>query len=286
MVVHLAWRYRFLVTLLGVVLSACSTTEEATNRPVEELYNTAKDYMDQGRYNKAAQSFAEVEQHHPYSVWALKAQLLSAYSYYEAKKYDEAIEGFRVFIQLHPGHEHIPYAYYMVGLCYYEQIPNIKRDQEVSVQAQKAFEEVIRRFPTSPYARDAQLKLDLIQDHLAGKEMDVGRFYLGQKAYLAALNRFKTVVDQYQTSTHTPEALHRMVECYLAQGIVDQAYTTAAVLGHNYPGSPWYADSYQMMTSLKRSEHLPDKQTKAPVSPGSVAASEATEVAHTKPPVK
>jgi outer membrane protein assembly factor BamD len=220
--------------------------------------------MDRGSYTKAAEAFAEVERQHPYSVWSLKAQLLSAYCYYEAKKYDEAIEGFNVFIQLHPGHENIAYAYYMVGLCYYEQIPNVHQDQEVSFKGKQAFEEVIRRFPTSPYARDAQYKIDLILDHLAGKEMDVGRFYLRRKAYLPALNRFKNVVEQFQTSTHTAEALHRMVECYLAQGLLEEAQKTAAVLGYNYPGSPWYADTYSLMMSAKPSAELPEKQANAP----------------------
>lgn len=273
-----------LLTLLGIAVAGCASTEtEFSNQPVEELYLLAKDHLDHGRYNKAAQAFSEVERQHPYSVWSLKAQLLSAYAYYEAKKYDEAIEGFRVFIQLHPGHEHVAYAYYMVGLCYYEQIPGIKRDQEVSLQAQRAFEEVVRRFPQSPYARDAQFKIDLIRDHLAGKEMDIGRYYLGQKAYLAALNRFKTVVDNYQTSTHTPEALHRMVECYLAMGIIDQAQATAAVLGYNYPGNPWYEDTYKIVTSIRPTAELPVKQARTSEKKNDTKTVAPTNI---KPPVK
>lgn len=253
-----------IATCLAIV--SCSTTEEEmVSQPVESLYNTAKDKLDSGNYNQAAKAFAEVERQHPYSAWSLKAQLLSAYSYYEAKKYDEAIEGFNVFIQLHPGHENIAYAYYMVGLCYYEQIPSVKRDQEVTFKAKQAFEEVTRRFPTSPYARDAQFKIDLVLDHMAGKEMDVGRYYLARKSYLAAVNRFKNVVEQFQTSTHTPEALHRMIECYLAQGMVEEAQKTAAVLGYNYPGSPWYADAYSLVMAVKPATSLPEKQATTPL---------------------
>lgn len=244
-----------------LALSSCSTTEEdIASQPVETLYNEAKNKLDSGNYTQAAKAFAEVERQHPYSAWSLKAQLLSAYSFYEAKKYDEAIEGYNVFIQLHPGHESIAYAYYMVGLCYYEQIPGVKRDQEVTFKAKQAFEEVIRRFPTSSYARDAQFKIDLVFDHMAGKEMDVGRYYLGRKAYLAAVNRFKNVVEQFQTSTHTPEALHRMVECYLAQGMVEEAQKTAAVLGYNYPGTTWYSDTYNLVMAAKPAAQLPEKQ--------------------------
>jgi outer membrane protein assembly factor BamD len=185
---------------------------------------------------------------------------MSAYAYYEAKKYIEAVEGFNVFIQLHPGHEHIAYAYYMVGLCYYEQIPTVQRDQDPTEKALQAFEEVMHRFPNSVYARDAKYKIDLIRDHLAGKEMDVGRYYLHQKAYLAALNRFKEVVEHYQTTSHIPEALHRMVECYLALGIPEQAQASAAVLGHNFPGSQWYADSYALIMEKNPKATLPAKK--------------------------
>ncbi len=268
-----------LAALLAV--ASCSTTEEEiASQPVEALYNSAKDQLDSGNYTRAAKSFAEVERQHPYSAWSLKAQLLSAYSYYEAKKYDEAIEGFNVFIQLHPGHENIPYAYYMVGLCYYEQIPSVQRDQDVTFKAKQAFEEVIRRFPTSPYARDAQFKIDLVLDHMAGKEMDVGRYYLRKKAHLAAMNRFKNVVEQFQTSTHTPEALHRMVECYLALGMVEEAQKSAAVLGYNYPGSPWYADTYSLVMAAKPAAQLPEKQANLP------KEAQKTESVTVKPPLR
>lgn len=236
--------------LCGLLLTACSETEETfSEQPVESLYNTGMDQLQEGNYTKAAQAFVEVERQHPYASMAPKALLMAAYAYYQAKKYDDALENYNVFIQLHPGHEHIAYAYYMVGICYYEQVPTVERDQKTTEDALRAFEEVVRRFPSTPYGKDAKLKIDLIRDHLAGKEMDVGRYYLSRQHYLAALNRFKNVVDGFQTTSHAAEGLHRMVECYLALGILDQAQKTAAVLGYNYPGSPWYTDTYDLIRS-------------------------------------
>ncbi len=233
---------------LTLVLSACGDKDEDfADRSVDELYNEAMNRFEKESYVKAAKAFAEVERQHPYSNWALKAQLMSAYSYYQARKYDEAIEAFNTFIQLHPGHSEVPYAYYMLGLCHYEQIPMIERDQQATEKALSAFQEVSERFPASDYAKDSKLKTDLIRDHLAGKEMDIGHFYQKNFSYLAALNRFKEVIQNYQTTSYAPEALHRMVECYLALGILDQAQATAAVLGHNYPSSMWYQDSYALI---------------------------------------
>lgn len=254
-------RHFFLAASVGCFLVGCASKDkEIEEIPVEQLYNMAKNALDGGSYARAASLFSEVERQHPYSVWSLRAQLMASYAYYEAKKYDEAIESFSSFIQLHPGHESIPYAYYMIGLCNYEQIPGVERTQEATEKAQSTFQEVVNRFPGTPYAKDAKFKLDLIVDHFAGKEMDVGRYYLNRQSYIAALNRFRIVVDQYQTSSHTPEALHRLVECYLALGIYDQARITAAVLGHNYPGNPWYADSYRLMRNFDPKAALLEEQ--------------------------
>ncbi|MBX9805315.1 MAG: outer membrane protein assembly factor BamD [Alphaproteobacteria bacterium] len=240
--------------------TGCSDSEETfVEQPVETLYNQAMDYLENGSYSRAALAFVEVERQHPYSALAPKSLLMAAYSYYQAKKYDDAIENYNVFIQLHPGHEYIAYAYYMVGICYYEQVPMIERDQKTTEDALRAFEEVTRRYSASPYGKDARLKTDLIRDHLAGKEMDVGRYYLKQQAYLAALNRFKNVVEGFQSTSHTPEALHRIVECYLALGILDQAQKTAAILGYNYPGSTWYEDTYSLIRDT-----IPDALSQAP----------------------
>lgn len=273
--------HSWLSMILAIVLAGCSTTdEEVANMKVEDLYLEAHKKIKDGSYSSAAKLFAEVERQHPYSNWSLKAQLMSAYAYYEAKKYDEAIESFNTFIQLHPGHEQIAYAYYMIGLCNYEQIPTVQRDQSVTERALEAFEEVVRRFPDSSYARDAKYKIDLIYDHLAGKEMDVARYYLRQKSYLPAINRFKKVVDEFQTSSHTPEALHRMVECYLALGIPEQARVTAAVLGYNYPGSPWYADTYALVKHNNPKADLPAKRATT------VAVKAAPPQSNLKPSVK
>ena len=232
-----------------LLVSACSSPkkDDYAEHPVEELYNTAMDDIDSGEYYKAAQAFDEVDRQHPYSVWATKAQLMGAYALYERNKYDDAIVGLDRFIQLHPGNRDTAYAYYLKGLCYYEQITDVGRDQKMTEQALKTLQEVMDRFPTSTYARDAKLKIDLARDHMAGKEMDVGRYYLHIKQYLAALNRFKMVAEQYQTTSHVPEALERMVEIYETLGLEAEAQRTAAVLGHNFPGSEWYQDSYAMV---------------------------------------
>ncbi len=239
--------------LTALILSACGDKEELyTDRKVEELYNIAMDRFEEDNYTKAARAFAEVERQHPYSNWALKAQLMSAFCYYEAKKYEEAIEGFNLFIQLHPGHPEVPYAYYMLGLCHYEQIPIIERDQKPAEESLKAFQEVITRFPTSIYAKDAKFKIDFILDHLAGKEMSIGRYYQKHGSYAAAINRFKEVINRFQKSSQVPEALLRMVECYLALGLKDEAQSAAAVLGHNFPTSDWYKEAYTLMQTPKK----------------------------------
>lgn len=232
------------------LLAACSEKkEEYVERPVEELYNEAMDLIDKSEYSRAAKAFEEVERQHPYSVWATKAQMMSAYALYERNKYDDAIIQLDRFIQLHPGNKDTAYAYYLKGLSYYEQITDIRRDQKMTDMAMKSLQEVVDRFPASSYAKDAKLKVDLARDHLGGKEIAVGRYYQSTGQWLAALNRFKAVVENFQTTTHVPEALHRMVEVYLTLGLDDEAKRTAAVLGHNFPGSEWYQDSFALLKS-------------------------------------
>ncbi|MBF0561325.1 MAG: outer membrane protein assembly factor BamD [Alphaproteobacteria bacterium] len=234
------------LALLLVASCADNPDEDAyVEKPVGDLYNEAMYQLQKDEYKAAAKAFDEVERQHPYSIWATKAQLMSAYAYYQDSKYDEAVVAINRFLQLHPGHRDAVYAYYLRGLCYYEQITDVERDQKVTQQAADSLREVINRFPKSPYARDARLKLDLTLDHMAGKEMEIGRFYQKRGEYLAAINRFKIVITQYQTTTHVPEALHRLVESYLALGLMDEAYKAAAVLGYNFPGSQWYEDSYK-----------------------------------------
>jgi outer membrane protein assembly factor BamD len=243
------------VALIAVLaLAACGgTTDKDTyvEKPVETLYNDAMDNVVASDYVKAAKGFDEVERQHPYSVWATKAQLMSAYSLYEAGHYDESILAADRFIQLHPGHRDVAYAYYLKALDYYVQITDVGRDQRITEDALKTMQEVVRRFPDTRYARDARLKMDLTRDHLAGKEMEIGRYYQTVGEFLAAINRFRTVIQTYQTTTHVPEALHRLTECYLALGLNDEAKRTASVLGYNYPGSEWYRDSYALVTNSR-----------------------------------
>ena len=238
-------RQIFVAAAICLAASACGSDEEVyVEREVEFLYNTAVNSLEAREYKDAAKQFDEVERQHPYSVWAVKAQLMAAYSNYQANQYDEAVIGLDRYIRLHPGNRDVPYAYYLKALSYYERISDVARDQLITEQALDALTEVVRRYPDSRYARDAKLKIDLTRDHLAGKQMEIGRYYLNRQHYLAAINRFRRVVDDYQTTTHVPEALHRLVEAYTALGVMDEARKVAAVLGHNYPGSDWYLDSY------------------------------------------
>jgi outer membrane protein assembly factor BamD len=232
-----------------LVAAGCSSDEKDTyvEAPVEKLYNEATDAMLNSQFDQASKKFDEVERQHPYSVWATKAQLMSAYALYQRNRYDESLVALDRFIQLHPGNRDAPYAYYLKALNFYEQIADVGRDQRLTDQALKALEEVVRRFPESVYARDARIKIDLTRDHLAGKEMEIGRFYEKQGQMVAAINRFRRVIERYQTTTHVPEALSRLTECYLAVGLREEAQTAAAVLGHNFPGSEWYMDSYTLL---------------------------------------
>ena len=216
-------------------------------RDVNTLYALAKRSADRGDYSDAAKLFDEVERQHPYSVWARRAQLMSAFSYYMAQQYNDAISSAQRFISIHPGNEDAPYANYLVAMSYYQQIADVTRDQKITQQASDAFGELIRRYPGSRYATDARLKTDLINDHLAGKEMEVGRYYERAGNWLAASTRFRAVVDKYQTTSHTPEALERLVECYLALGVPEEASKAAAVLGRNYNGTIWYKHSYDLI---------------------------------------
>jgi outer membrane protein assembly factor BamD len=216
-------------------------------KDVSSLYGAAQRTMQSGDYQQAAKLFDEVERQHPYSVWARHAQLMSAFNYYLAQKYNDSVSSAQRFLTIHPGNDEAPYAQYLVAMSYYQQIPEATLDQTVTQESSDAFNELIRRYPESRYAADARLKLDLIKDHLAGKEMEVGRFYQRSGQWLAATYRFRNVIDQYQTTSHSPEALERLVECYLALGIPDEAYKSSAVLGRNYPNSYWYRQSLRLL---------------------------------------
>ena len=237
------------VGLVMALLVGCAPGEEPyVERPVEELYNEAMDSLLDEDFDAAVAGFAEVERQHPYSVWATRAQLMLAFVYYQGNRYDDAIAAAGRFIELHPGNRDAAYAYYLIAMSHYEQISSVDRDQKTTEFALQALEEVVRRFPDSTYARDARIKIDLARDHLAGKEMTVGRYYLNRGNPIAAIGRFRKVIELYQTTSHAPEALHRLTEAYLALGVPGEAQTAAAVLGHNYPGSRWYQHSYALLT--------------------------------------
>lgn len=234
-----------IVLLLAV---GCSDKEQPyVEKPATDLYIKGYNSIVAQDYKEAALAFDEVERQHPYSEWATRGQLMSAYENYLSGEYDKSIATLDAFIQLHPGYKDIDYAYYLKSLNYYDRILAVKRDQRSTYEALNALTAVIKKFPQTKYARDAQFKRDLVFDHLAGKEMDVGRYYMRKSLYIAAINRFQTVIEAYQKTTHVPEALHRLVECYLAVGLKKEAQTVAAVLGHNFPGSAWYADTYLLL---------------------------------------
>lgn len=254
-----ALTYRYCSTLRALAcaltvlmfLAACADDEYAyVEEPVEELCNTAMDDLLDGSYVESARGFDEVERQHPYSVWATRAQIMAAYAYYKNNNYDESILSAARFIQLHPGHRDAAYAYYLKAVSYYERISDVGRDQEMTEQALASLEELVRRYPESSYSRDARLKIDLTRDHLAGKEMNIGRYYLTRAHYVAAINRFRRVIKQFQTTSHVPEALHRLTEAYLALGVPHEAQVAGAVLGHNFPGSDWYLDSYALLEGV------------------------------------
>jgi outer membrane protein assembly factor BamD len=243
--------------LLAAGLGACGTLGRAqqervqyTDEPVERIYNRGAQNLDQARWAQALAAFEEVERQHPYSSWARRAMLMEAYAHYQANDYDEAIEDAQRFIALHPGNESAPYAYYLVAICHFERILDVGRDQATTERALAALNDVVRRYPETSYARDARLKIDMVYDQLAGKELAVGRFYLTRDQHLAAINRFRNVLENehFQRTSHTPEALHRLVEAYLSVGMTEEAQRMAAILGHNFPGSDWYQRSYALMS--------------------------------------
>ncbi len=246
-----------LISILGILLAGCANNDKLyTDKKAEEIYKEAWESYQKGEYKKAGLTFDEVERQHPYSQLAPKSMMLSAYSYYLSREYSKALSALENFIQLHPGHPEVDYAYYLMGLTYYDQISMIYLDQTMTQEAAKAFETFMQRFPNSKYMSDVRLKLDLVRDHLAGKHVDIGRYYLNSGHYAAAIHRFQKVLENYKTASFVPEALYRMVEGYLALGIHDQAKKVAAVLGHNYASSHWYRHAYSLLASYGLVEGL------------------------------
>jgi outer membrane protein assembly factor BamD len=242
------------VLALSLAASGCSAFKKKKpelafeERPVELLYDAGATRLDHHEWSEAADYFHEVERQHPYSEWSRRAILMTAYAHYMANDYAEAIADSERFISLYPGNISTPYAYYLKAICYFEQIVDVGRDQASASEAGEALREVVKRYPTSEYATDARLKIDMVNDQLAGKEMTVGRYYLRAGDPMGAIGRFQTVVNKYQTTSHTPEALYRLVEAYLTVGLVEEAKRNGAVLGYNYPGDPWYLDAYNLLT--------------------------------------
>ena len=231
-----------------LIIASCASKkkeDKLANLTPEQLYSDGMNYMKKESYKQSIEYFERINQEYPYSTLASKAQLMESYAYYRMAKFEHAIAALDDYISLYPGDKSIEYAYYLKALCYYDQIANVKRDQISAEKAKEALTEVINRFPDSDYARDARFKLNLALDHLAGKEMEVGRFYLKKGEIISAMNRFKLVVDQYQTTSQIEEALYRLVECYHILGVETEAEKYAAVLGNNYPEGKWYKHAYQ-----------------------------------------
>ncbi len=240
------------LALAAALLAGCSLFKKnddyIPDSPPDMLYNEGLFLLNtKGDYKAAAAKFDEVDRQDPYSDWARKALLMAAYAYYQAEQYDECVNSAKRYITLHPASPDAAYAQYLIGESYYDQIVDVSRDQERATKAIDALQEVVRKYPRSEYAIAAQKKIDMARDQLAGKEMDIGRFYLKQRDFVSAINRFKVVVTQYQTTRHVEEALERLSEAYVALGIMDEAQTAAAVLGHNFPDSPWYKDAYNLV---------------------------------------
>ena len=233
-------------------LAACASSEKENEKfayveqPVELLYAEGADKLERKRFDEAILYFEEVERQHPYSAWARRAMLMTAYAQYRQNDYEDALASIDRFLAIHPGNKDAAYAYYLRAMSNYERIRDVGRDQDMTKAALAALTDVVRRYPDTPYAADARLKLDLTRDHLAGKEMEVGRYYLQRGQHVAALGRFNTVLTEYGTTSQVPEALHRAVESYLQMGVVPEAKRHAALLGYNYPGSAWYADTYKL----------------------------------------
>jgi outer membrane protein assembly factor BamD len=243
------------LALLAVPLGACSsfdlfkkTDDVVEDQPAEKLYNEGIFLLNQRQeYKQASKKFEEVERQHPYSDWARKSLLMTAYASYQSREYDETVAAAKRYVSLHPGSPDAAYAQFLIGAAYFDQIPDTSRDQTRADKAVAALEEVIRKYPDSEYANSAKQKIEVARDQMAGKEMMVGRYYMGKKDFTGAINRFKIVVTQYQTTRHVEEALTRLTEAYMALGIVGEAQTAAAVLGHNFPDSRWYQDAYKLV---------------------------------------
>ena len=258
---HGAARRSLMLAVCGLALAGCDTLaslnpfdkgetykpEIIAQVPAEEMYNDGLARLQKNDYTAAAKKFGELDKQYPYSDWSRRALIMTAYANYEGRQYEDAVSASKRYLQLHPATPDAAYAQYLLAMSYFNQIPDVTRDQESSERALVALQELVDRYPTSQYAADAKQRIQLARDQIAGKEMEVGRFYLQKRNYTGAINRFRTVVARYQTTRHVEEALERLAEAYMAMGIVGEAQTAAAVLGHNFPDSPWYKDAYTLL---------------------------------------
>jgi outer membrane protein assembly factor BamD len=238
-----------LLILASLILTSCASDDVADEKPVliGESYNQALEDLHKKSYEDAIKNFELVERDHPYSEWAVNSQIMQIYTHYKKEDYISAVAAAENFIQLHPLHQYVTYAYYLRAISYYDQIADVSHDQDITNKALSALSEVVTKFPNTPYAKDAAVKIELANDHLAGKEMTIGRFYAKRGQLVSAINRFKTVIDNYQTTSHTPEALYRLTEIYYNLGEKKEAQKYASILGYNYPNNKWYLRSYDLL---------------------------------------
>lgn len=251
------------IAACGLTLAACDTLsslnpfdqaekykmDTTPDVPSEQLYNDGLGRLQKGDYDGAAKKFQQLDKQAPFSEWSQKAMIMETYTRYQQQQWEDAISSARRYLQQYPTGKDAAYAQYLFAMSSYNQIPDITRDQEASAKALAALEELVRRYPKSEYVDDAKKKIQFAQDQLAGAQMEVGRYYLDKRNYIGAINRFRDVVSQYQRTRHVEEALQRLTEAYMALGVVNEAQTAAAVLGHNFPDSPWYKDAYKLLQS-------------------------------------
>ena len=241
--------------LISLLFSSCSDSQNnigigvSDDKAAEEIFNSGERELIRRRYNDAAEKFKEVERLYPYSDWAKRALIMQVYTFHKGKEYENVVSAANRFIEFHPKDKDIPYAYYLIGLSYYDQVLAIGRDQKLTQEALKIFKLIIKEYPDSEYASSSQIKFDFLKNQLANKEMEVGRYYLKRSHYVSAINRFRGVIEDFSTTSQVPEALHRLVEAYLSLGLTDEAQTAGAILGYNYKSNEWYERSFELLRS-------------------------------------
>ena len=241
--------------LISLLFSSCSDSQNnigigvSEDKAAEEIFNSGERDLIRRRYNDAAEKFKEVERLYPYSDWAKRALIMQVYSFHKDKEYENVVSAANRFIEFHPKDKDIPYAYYLIGLSYYDQVLAIGRDQKLTQEALRIFKLIIKEYPDSEYASNSQIKYDFLKNQLASKEMEVGRYYLKRSHYVSAINRFRGIIEDFSTTSQVPEALHRLVEAYLSLGLTDEAQTAGAILGYNYKSNEWYERSFELLRS-------------------------------------